>query len=130
MATVEKAGLLSRSQVINNFQMRNLESSKIYKIANFLGYYNTILIRGLEVTTGTVINYFIYRIGNTALHVKGGAFPWIEIKTDPENIDVYVRVVTGYSLSCRIEAMGTDNIINVMTEIDSFPSDAVDIPFT
>ena len=130
IATIKKDGLISRNQVINNFQMADLGSGRIYKIASFSYYYKAISIRGLETTTGTVVNFFIYRGSSTQLRVKGDAFSWIEIKTNPENIGVYVKVSAGTSLSCRIEAIGADNIMNAMTEVDSFPSDAVDIPFT
>lgn len=130
MATVEKDGLISRKQVINNFQMGDFGSNNIYKIAGFSYFYKAICIRGLETVSGTVINIFIYRGGNTTLLAKGSVIPGFTIKKSSDDISVYMSVAAGISISCRIEAMGSNNIINAITQVDSFPSDAIDIPFT
>lgn len=129
-ATPGKNGLMSRTQVINNFQMGDFGSNIIYRIAEFSYFYKAICIRGLETTSGKEVNIFIYRGGNTSLLAKGSVIPGFTIKKSSDNIAVYMSVAAGISISCRIEAMGSDNIVNAITKVDSFPSDAIDIPFT
>lgn len=130
VATAERDGLISRTEIINNFQMGDFGSSDIYRIAGFSYFYKAICIRGLETTSGKEVNIFIYRGGNTTLLAKGSAISGLTIKKSSDNILVYMSVKTGVSISCRIEAMGSNNIVNAITKVDSFPSDAIDIPFT
>lgn len=130
LATTEKNGLLSKTQVLDNLQGVVLSNNQIFKIATFVGLYRSICIRGIEVVSGKVMNIFIYRSGNTTLRAKGDAIDGLEIKTNSDNTSVYVRVVSGKSISSRIEAVGTENIMIGITMVDSFPSDAIDIPFT
>lgn len=130
VATDQKDGLLSRTEVINNFQMGDFGSSNIYRIAEFSYFYKAICIRGFETTLGKEVNIFIYRGGNATLLAKGCTIPGLTIKKSSDNILVYMSVATGVSISCRIEAMGSNDIVNAITKVDSFPSDAIDIPFT
>lgn len=129
-ATTERDGLISRTQVINNFQMGDFGSSNIYRIAQFSYFYKAICIRGIETISGKEVNIFIYRSGNETLLAKGSAIFGFTIKKSSDNISVYMSVASGVSISCRIEAMGSNNIVNAITKVDSFPSDAIDIPFT
>lgn len=129
VASSGKSGLMSGNIMRNRLQSISFGSGRVYKIGHLQANYVGIIFRGADIIRGKIIDFCIFKTLSGEVKAAGTKESWINLKVD-SNKYVYIMVPNANIYYASIESYTNYVLDSSISEVDSFPSDAVDIPFT
>lgn len=129
VASSGESGLMSGNIMRNRLQSISFGSGRVYKIGHLQANYVGIIFRGADIIRGKIIDFCIFKTLSGEVKAAGTKESWINLKVD-SNKYVYIMVPNANIYYASIESYTNYVLDSSISEVDSFPSDAVDIPFT
>ena len=127
IATTTKNGLMGYNIMKRRLCSQTFANDIIYKLGNINTVYSCLILGGAEIANGLLIDICIY-MDNSKVQAIGKKESWLTLKRDT-NGDIYIKVRTGW-LYYATFTTNSERVLNAsFQQVNSFPSNATDIPF-